>query len=369
MPSRWHQLFARVSSEQAGSPGLIALRGAARVASMFYGVGAALYHTPYDVGLRKVRRLDAPVIGVGNLVAGGAGKTPLVMAIAAALAEMGREPAVISRGYGGSSKAPVTWAHDGRELLADAAAVGDEPVMVARELGLPVAVGADRWQVGREVLAKLGPRVLVADDLFQHRGLWRDLNLLALDAARPFGNGVVLPRGPLREPARALRRAQAVVLTRAEEPSAVEATRRWLAKFLGPIPVLACRHRVTGVVDHQGRWRPAGELAGRKVAAFCGLARPDSFEASLAGLGLEVVEARRFNDHHAFSAEEVRQAWQKAAAAGAEALVCSQKDAVRLPAEGLDAAPIWVTRLELRFEHHGAELKSLLKQALADWPV
>lgn len=190
------------------------------------------------------------------------------MAIAAALAEMGREPAVISRGYGGSSKAPVTWAHDGRELLADAAAVGDEPVMVARELGLPVAVGADRWQVGREVLAKLGPRVLVADDLFQHRGLWRDLNLLALDAARPFGNGVVLPRGPLREPARALRRAQAVVLTRAEEPSAVEATRRWLAKFLGPIPVLACRHRVTGVVDHQGRWRPAGELAGRKVAAF-----------------------------------------------------------------------------------------------------
>lgn len=369
MAEQHQKLFARITSQQKGSAGLSLWRGLARVAAMFYSVGAATYHTPYDVGLRRVRRLDAPLIGVGNLVVGGAGKTPLTMAIAKALGDMGLPVAIISRGYGGSAQGPVTWVHDGQKLLADAALAGDEPVLMAQELGLPVAVGANRWQVGREVLARLGPRVLVADDLFQHRGLYRDLNLLALDATRPFGNGAVLPRGPLREPARALRRAQAVVLTRAEDPAAVEATRRWIRKFLGPLPVLACCHEVAGVIDHAGQWLAGDQLAGRRVLAFCGLARPESFQASLVGLGLEVAGLERFNDHHPFTPDEVAGLWRRAKDVGAEALVCTQKDAVRLPWQALGEARVWVTRLELRFEHGGQELKSLLQQAVAGYSL
>jgi tetraacyldisaccharide 4'-kinase len=320
----------------------------------------------WDLGLRHAQRLDAPVIGVGNLVAGGAGKTPLVMALVGEILDMGLYPVVISRGYGRRCEQNVLWVNPPGRPMASADQAGDEPVLLARRLDVPVWVGADRWAAGKAVLESLGRVVLVADDLFQHRRLHRDLNILVLDAAHPLGNGRSLPRGPLREPVRAMGRASAVVLSRAEDSGDMERARRLAAKRAPGAPVLPCRHRVSGLRRVDGRPVSLDEYQGQPVLAFCGLARPDDFSASLEKLGLVISARRWFGDHHAYAGREVADLWKEAGRAGARALVCSEKDAVRLPADLPPELPLWVTRLELEFPEGREALRGLLADCLKD---
>lgn len=351
----------RALEGRAGPWGALALRGAAAA----YGLGADAVNLGYDLGLRRVRRLPAPVIGVGNLAMGGTGKTPLVVAVVEALAALGLPAGVISRGYGGDAAPGVTWVFRGEGPVAPAEVVGDEPVMLARRLGVPVAVAAERYAAGREMLRRRGPLVLVGDDLFQHRRLHRDLDIVALDASCPSGPAG-LPAGLYREPLGGLRRAQAVVLTRAEDQAAEAAWRALLARSWGPGPVLACRHRLTGLSDPDGRQRGADALAGVPVLGFCGLASPGGFEASLRGLGLDLRGLEAFGDHHRFTLGEVLDLWVRAREVGARALVCSEKDAARLPAGLVEDARPWVTRLELEFTS-GPGLAAVLAWGLSGW--
>ncbi|MCA1905372.1 MAG: tetraacyldisaccharide 4'-kinase [Desulfarculus sp.] len=361
-------LHALAASGRPGPWWLGVLRAGLRGAAGLYGLGAGGKNLLYDLGLRKPRRLPAPVIGVGNLVAGGTGKTPLVMAVVRALWGLGLPAAVISRGYGAAAgRGGVTWVSRGHGPLVDAQRAGDEPLLLARRLPAPVAAGPDRWEVGRAVLAQCGPRVLVCDDLFQHRRLHRDLDLVALDAARPLGNGHLLPAGHLREPAAGLRRAGALVLTRADDAAAVDQDRRWLRSFWGPGPVLACRHRLAGLDDAQGQPLPEADRRGKPVLAFCGLADPDQFAAGLTRAGLAVLDLAGFPDHHFFTPAELGDLWRRAAALGAAALVCSEKDWVRLPAELPPGPPLWVTRLELEFAPDQPDLASVLAWGLSAW--
>lgn len=344
------------------------LKGAARIASWLYGLGATAKNLAYDFGLARPRRLAAPVIGVGNLNAGGSGKTPLTMAVVCALAGLGLPAAVISRGHGGrAARRGVTWVSLGRGPLVDAAAAGDEPVLMARRLAVPVAAGPNRHAVGRAVLRRCGGRVLVADDLFQHRRLHRDLNLAVMDAGRPLGSGLLLPAGFLREPATGLRRADAVVLTRAEDAQAVEAARRWLRATWGAGPVLACRHVISGLEDSQGEALPEAAWRGQPVLAFCGLADPGQFCASLKRAGLVVIDRQDYPDHHAFAAGELAGLWRRAGGQGVVALVCSEKDRARLPKTLPEGPPLWVTRLDLEFAEGPEALARLLAWGLAGW--
>ncbi len=345
---------------------LSGLRGPARVGAWLYGGVAYLAGLPWDLGLRTPRRLPVPVVGVGNLSVGGAGKTPLVAAVVRALLDMGLPAGVLSRGYGGSASRGVRVVSVGQGPVLDAAQAGDEPVLLARQLPVPVAVGAERLVAGRVLLAACGPRVLVADDLFQHRRLHRDLNLLALPLDHPPWRDAPLPRGTLREPLGALRRAQAVVLTHADDPEQVRRARIWLRSHWGAGPVLACRHRLVGLRELAGRELPPAEYAGAPVLAFCGLARPESFAAGLEELGLDVRHLEPFADHHRFTSGELGALWQQARELNCRALVTSQKDAVRLgplPA----GARVWVTRLELEFLGGPAALQRLLAWGLAGW--
>ncbi|MEW5913871.1 MAG: tetraacyldisaccharide 4'-kinase [Thermodesulfobacteriota bacterium] len=367
MPSPGQGLWRRVASPETGPAWLEALRLGASLASGLYAAGVWLNNTAYDLGLRPVRRLNAPVIGVGNLEVGGTGKTPLVLEVVASLERLGLPAGVISRGYGGRSQDEVVWVSEGGEPLTGAAQAGDEPLLIARRLKVPVAVGADRFAVGRALLERCGPRVLVADDLFQHRGLYRDLNLLCLDAADPLAGGRLLPRGRLREPAGALARAHAVVLTRAQSREQVERAQQLLAWRLEERPLLACRYYVRELVDRQGQAVDLAQADGMKVAGFCGLARPESFQASLEGLGLNLARFSVFADHHQFRPAEIKDLWQRAKQAGAWALVCSEKDAMRLPA-GLQAEMVILhTRLCLEFWGGHAVLDDLLRRSLAGW--
>lgn len=343
-----------------GEPAPKGVKALARVLSWFYGAGAALNQMAWDRGWRKSVRLPVKVIGVGNLVAGGAGKTPLVMALVQELAAMGHKPVVISRGYGGGSREKALWVNPPDGPMATASQAGDEPVLMARRLNVPVWVGADRAAVGRAVLECLGEVVLVGDDLFQHRRLHRDLNILVMDAARPLGNGLMLPRGPLREPVPAMRRADAVVLTRADDAEKTATMRRLLAGWLPGAPVLACRHGLTGLRGREGAEISREEYSGAPVLAFCGLARPEQFLDSVTNLGLQEAAQRVFPDHHPYSAADLDELWREAIAAGATALVCSEKDAARLPERLPDGPPLWVTRLDLEFLPGGESLRDLL---------
>src|SRR5262245_47907998 len=202
--------------------------------SWIYGAGSALYHGAFDTGARKPDHLEVPVISVGNLVVGGTGKTPVVLSIAQTFVEHGLAPAILTRGYGGSRTGLL---RDGRWESGDVAGpeAGDEPMHLSRSLpGVMLGIGKHRREWGRRILERQPVDVFLLDDGFQHRNLVRQADVLLLDAEKPFGNGLLLPAGPLREPPSAVKRAGAILLT-GGDGSVPESTRHRLRKFAGPI--------------------------------------------------------------------------------------------------------------------------------------
>lgn len=289
-----------------------------------YGLAVARRNARFDRG-EGVIRASLPVISVGNLAAGGTGKTPMTAWLVARLRAAGRTPAVITRGYGGRAGAgPLDVSH-GTGPLVGADVAGDEPVVLAATTGAIVVAGSDRVR-GVARAAELGADVAVLDDGFQHRRLARDLDVVLLDAADPFGNGRLLPAGPLREPPGALARAGIVVLTRWESttgPAGREAVR---GAGVGA-PILRAVHRRAGFRDRGGR--PVA--APRRAVAFCGIARPDTFLRDLGDEGVDVAAFLAFPDHHRYSEREIARIAGQAAGA---AVVTTAKDIVRLARGG-----------------------------------
>ena len=303
------------------------LKSSLSILSFPYGLAVTLRNTLYDGGLLRQERLPCPVISVGNLTVGGTGKTPTVILLANLLKERGRRPAVLSRGYGGSAKAPVNIVSDEERIRLGWREAGDEPVLIARSVpGVPVLTGPKRLFTGRAALEKFGTDVLVLDDAFQHRGLYRSLDILLVDAAHPFGNGFLLPRGPLREPSSAVSRAHAVIRTGifAEEQNGPPCHAHSLPTFRGIHQPLAFVEAGTG------RTRPLAELRGKKAFAFAGIGRPESFSRSLTGLGADVVFFQAYPDHHRYSRSDIETLERLARKYGAERIVTTEKDGVRL---------------------------------------
>lgn len=273
-------------------------------------------------------RPGVPVICVGNLTAGGAGKTPTVMALIARLAARGVGVAVVSRGHGGSLPGPVRV--DPRVHLA--AEVGDEPLMLAALA--PVFIGRDRAAAARAAVAG-GAQAILLDDGFQNPALAKDLSLVVVDAGFGFGNGRVMPAGPLREPlAAGLARADIVL---AIGSGAERAALREAWPELGALPV------------EEGELRPLATgmpWAGLRVLAFAGIGRPGKFFATLRALGAEVVGTRAFGDHAPYPPQILARLVADAARAGAQ-LVTTEKDAARLPREMLRQVLVLPVRLEV----------------------
>ena len=211
----WHNLFQRLQGDQgAGPPPGPVVCAAAVAASWLYGLGAWLRRTLYARGWLRTKKLPAPVVSVGNLTVGGTGKTPVVACLARLWRDRGKRVAILSRGYGGQSRG-VTCISDGRNTYKKPPEVGEEPYWLARTLpGVAVYTGACRYAAGLAAWEEFKPDLFLLDDGFQHFQLHRDLDLVLLDAASPFGNGRLLPRGPLREPLAVLAAAQGLILTR-----------------------------------------------------------------------------------------------------------------------------------------------------------
>ncbi|HVU18955.1 MAG TPA: tetraacyldisaccharide 4'-kinase [Candidatus Didemnitutus sp.] len=307
--------------------------------------------------------LGCLVVVVGNLTVGGTGKTPVVEKFARALRDRGRKVAILSRGY--KSKAPPFWkkwwyrfthkeeegprvVSNGEKVLLDSEVAGDEPFMLARNLpGVVVLVDKNRVKAGAYAIRQFGCDTLVLDDGFQYLPLKGRLNLLLVDKTNPFGNGFTLPRGILREPVKHLKRASYVFLTKSnghrdEELETV------IKRFNPSAEIIECAHRPQFLQRVGGpERRPLTDMKGRRIAAFSGIATPESFERFLHEAGAHLVHVERFLDHYRFTADDIRELYEAAARHGAEFIVTTEKDAVRI-AEGMaQPQPLYYLRLEI----------------------
>lgn len=339
-------------------------------AEAIFRAGAALRSRLYDRGALQTRRAGAPVISVGNLAVGGAGKTPVVIAVAERLLARGRRVAVLSRGYGAARRDARVVA-DGTRLLLGAWEGGDEPVLLARRLpGVRVLCGPSRAELARSAVDDLGADALLLDDGFQHRALARDLDVVVLDASAPFGNGRLLPAGPNREPRSALRRAGLVWLSRVDQadPRELAGLRDLAWEATGRAPVES-EHAPVEVTDGSlSRGADPGTLRGRRVLLLAGIARPAGFRRTLAALGAEVVAERLHADHHRFAPAELEEAFRAAAAAGCDAVVTTEKDAVRIDAAHAGDPRLRVVRIEARILRGAERLDAALDAVLLAHP-
>ncbi len=291
-----------------------------------YFLGWKLRTVLYRRGVIPQRNLRVKVISVGNLTLGGSGKTPLVLYLAQGLKQRGYRPGVLSRGYGRKGR--------GLLLLEEVKGlspkdVGDEPYLLAR-YGIPVLVERDRFRSGRMAQAK-GFFPLILDDGFQYLGLYRDVEILIIDSSNPWGNGFLLPAGPLREPLGEVRRAHIVILNRADQASNLGDLKRKLRSLKGDIALFEAAYLPQSLhwlgEDEEISLR---ELRGKRVYALSALGNPTSFENSLEDLGASLEGKRRYLDHHFYKRIEVEEVWKEAERRGANWIVTTEKDEVKL---------------------------------------
>jgi tetraacyldisaccharide 4'-kinase len=300
--------------------------------SLVYGLGIRIRNSFYRRGIRKAHDVGARVISVGNLTTGGTGKTPLVELLASRMAAGGRRVCVLTRGYSRKSTGRVV-VSDNEVVRADVNDAGDEPLLLAESLRGRAAVVCDKNRVAAAqwAIENLGSQILILDDAFQHRQIQRTVNIVVIDATNAFGNGKLLPAGILREPRTELRRADCVVITRANESGDVAQLRAQIEEIAGSIPVFTSSIKLAGVrslnQDHS-----AAEVIERNLplAAFCGIGNPNSFFALLRREGYDPVYRRTFRDHHGYTQSDINQVVRDASAHGAKALVTTTKDAVKL---------------------------------------
>jgi len=298
-----------------------------------------------------LHRAPVPVISVGNLTVGGTGKTPMVAWLARRLKEAGGRPAVVSRGYGGTSGRGPNVVSDGSGPGCGPDECGDEPFLLASSLpGVAVVVGHDR-PAGADAAAGLGCDVVLLDDGFQHRRLARDLDIVLLDAAKPFGNGRLLPAGPLREPPSALARAGLVLVTRSGPGGVPVEIERVVRSFQRDVPVLPAGHRRVGFFDATGE----SVEAPPRAVLFCGIGSPELFRRDVEAEGVEVVAFEPGRDHRRYDEADLARLRACAASHGA-VLITTEKDRVRLPRKAADGEGPPLLTLRIEAEPHDAEM-------------
>jgi len=333
--------------------------------SLLYRLIVHLRNRLYDRRILKPVQLSCPVISVGNITAGGTGKTPCVIGLARLLQEKGFQPAVLSRGYGGKSPKPVNIVSDGKSILLGVQDAGDEPLLIARSLpGTPVLTGAKRKLTGQAAIDQFGADVLICDDAFQHRQIFRDIDIVLLDAEKPLGNGHLLPRGPLREPAGNLCRAHCIILTRADKTTPLNQD---VARITGAshIPFFRAAHRFQEMIGPETNLRlQPGGLRGKTVCAFCGIARPESFNHLLNEAGADVLSFIPFPDHYAYDRFDLEELKKHFLTQSADYWVTTEKDAMRLADHPDFLKMIWILRMEMVIEDSLPSFETVMVERL-----
>lgn len=315
--------------------------------TLFYALGIFLWEiiwrirTPVSVGAR--------VISVGGLTAGGSGKTSLTAFIASRLMSSGKNVSVVARGYRRLKTREAT--STGKDNL-DWREFGDEPAVIAKSVpGLAVYVDSDKT-LAAMAAAGSGHDPIIVDDGFQHRGLKRDIDIVCLDGTRPFGNGMLLPSGRLREPPRALLRADMIVVF---DPDG-DRSAGWQRSLPGGIPVFHARKVASGMRALSGE---RIEIGGQKCVAFCGIGNPESFEKSLRRAGCDVIELLRFRDHQRYGSTELNKILRRIEDKDPDYAVTTFKDAVKLEKLWNYGCPLYYLEIEVEIEREAEFLRMI----------
>ncbi len=327
-------------------------------------------------GKHKAGRLQSYTLCVGNLTAGGEGKTPVVAWVVEQLCGLGHRPAVLTRGYRRQSRDP--WIVVGPKDEPTAEQIGDEAYLLwrgfrERELNVPIGVGADRLQTGTELEKQFPVDVIVMDDGYQHFALERDLDLLVIDASRPFGGGRILPLGRLREPIAGASRAKAILLTKTQPGVSYGGIEAELRRWNQTAPIFRAQTRTVAIVEAStGEASPLESLAGTKCVGFCGLGSPDSFWRTLDSERIRPAERLVFRDHHRYTPADIARINDAARQADASVLLTTAKDFVNLQGaalSGTDQARAFDKRLQLFWLRIEQEMEpGLLKFLRTDLP-
>lgn len=326
------------------------LRGALALAERPYGWAVWWRNRRFDRHPERVDRVDAAVVSVGNLTLGGTGKTPMVEWLARWFRAKGTRVAIVSRGYGAAAGAANDEARELEQRLTD----------------VPHVQTPDRLAGAAMVIEEFETELILLDDAFQHRRIARDLDIVLIDATEPFGYGRLVPRGLLREPPGALGRAHVVGLSRADmiPPERREAIRLEVARRAPAALWIELRHAPRSLVDRRGREEPPSRFAPGPVAALCGIGNPAGFRHTLAECGFSLSGFREFPDHHRYDREDVARLEQWVATLDATAVLCTEKDLVKLDLDDLAGRPLRALRVALEITAGREEFERVLSQVL-----
>lgn len=332
--------------------------------AVVYGGVVRLRNWLYNRGVLRSVGLRARVISVGNVTVGGTGKTPLVEMLARFLRDEGRRVAVLSRGYGRKEKGIVV-VSDGKEIRVNAEAAGDEPMLLARRLkGIPVLVGRDRAVTGRIAVESFGCNVLLLDDAFQHRRVKRDLDFVSIDSTNLWGNGRLLPAGPLRESLGALARADVVLFARCDASSDVEEAVKRVQRYKRAKILFAWHRPLEWVSALDGGEHSLDLLKGKRVVGFAGIGNPEAFRSTLRATGVDLVRLIKFKDHHWYNRGDFERIAGFVDASEAEAIVTTEKDSVRLSVPQAWEVPVYYLRIDFEIQGGFDALKQVIDSAL-----
>lgn len=366
--------------------------GRANALKVVLGAFAMIYTRAVQARLALYRRrylrsqeLGCPVVSIGNLTVGGTGKTPVAEMLARELQKRGRRVAILSRGYKSVPRPfiqrlrnkifrhldlfPPRIVSDGRGVLLDSRRAGDEPHMLAKNLpGVCVLVDKDRVKSGLHALRHFGSDILLLDDGLQYQRLRHRLDVVLVDRQAPFGNEHLLPRGTLREPPSNLRRASYIIVTKSgRDPD--EALIRRLRRLNRTAAIIECDHAPRHWQDlRTGKKFPLDHLKNRHVGAMSGIARPESFEEGVRSLGAVVEISKAFADHHRFTKKEILRFLEWCDRRSLDALVTTEKDAVRFPEIDDPPVPMLFLRVEIEILRGHEHWEDLLARAAGEIP-
>lgn len=305
----------------------------------------------YDKKILKVNKIeDVFVICIGNITVGGTGKTPAVQHFAKKLSEQGRKVAVVSRGYRGKRKTEPLIVSDGKNILVTSKESGDEPYSHALNLKVPVIVGKNRYKACKLAKETFGVDTIILDDGFQHRKLYRDWDIVLVDATNPFGHEALLPKGTLRESFHpAAKRASEFIITKSDLVSEreVEKLKRFLKKKYKK-PVSSAKHGISSLCDIDGNAKPLFWVKGKRVLLFSGLATPLNFQKTVISLDPSYIERIDFLDHHSFKEKDIDLIKKRAEEMNASYIITTEKDIVKLPRH-IFIENLYVLKIEFEF--------------------
>lgn len=357
-----HDAWWRLTTTPPSSFADHLLSGLLRGGALLYGTGVSLRNRAYDRGWARQARLPCPVISVGNLSLGGTGKTSCVEYLATKLTQRGLRICILSRGYGGAAGPSSSLIGQGGQLFVNGEEAAspqdglpDEPQLLARRLpGTPILIGSRREQTGRRACEEFRAEAVVLDDGFQHRRLFRDLDIVLVNARMPLGGWPIFPRGPMREPLESLVRAHVIIVTKADQSLDMVAALQERLHTVNPDAVIATAAHEPQALQDWAAGAPVAlsRLAMSRVALVSSIGDPEGFEQTVKQLGASVASHAAYPDHHRYQPSEWDEVLRMASASRADALVTTEKDLIRLAAfkdrPSGTQVPVWVLTIRMQ---------------------